>query len=280
MEIRRLYIVANTEKDGSLRTLAVLKAWCNLKGITPVAISRDESFQRVEPEEALIVALGGDGTVLRAASLFADFSLPILGVNLGSLGFLTQVEAPALTIALEAILKGEFFIEERMRLAFRLADEDRLETALNDIVITPAAGAHFCEIELLWRGERVATYPGDGLIFATATGSSAYSLSTGGPVIVPPMPCIAVTPLAVHKLGVRPVIFSPEEKLLIHATTGANVRVDGDFSLSLAPGIEAEIEQAPLPTRLVRIGSGRSFFGLLEEKLNWGDHSPREKKKG
>jgi len=212
--------------------------------------------------------------VLRAASLLADSAIPILGANLGSLGFLTQVKAPLLTVALEGVLRDEFVIEERMRLAINIGGKKG--TALNDIAVTASARIRFCEVELFSSDGIVATYPGDGLVISTATGSTAYSLSGGGAVIVPPMACLMATPIATHKLGLRSVVFPSTEALLIRAHSDVSVFVDGDFFFDLRSGGEVTVEQARLSTRLLRMSNGPSFFKVLEEKLNWGNKSSRE----
>lgn len=273
MRVHRIYIVANKTKEGALRALAVLKGWAQAKGIETVIADRNSPLFS-ETEGALVVALGGDGTVLRAASIFADSTVPILGANLGSLGFLTQVGAQSLTLVLEGLLHNRFAIEERMRLAFTAPGHKG--TALNDIVITSTSRVRFCELELLWSDGSVATYPGDGLILATATGSTAYNLSTGGPVIVPSAECILASPLAVHKLGILPVIFPADEILRVRVRTEAGLFADGDLIVELPAGSEVTIEKAALATRLIRMIDAPSFFKVLEEKLNWGNDLRRE----
>ena len=272
MELRKLYIVANSAKEGSLRALAVLKAWCQLKEIEPVLIEQDAPPEFVT-EDALVVALGGDGTVLRAAAIFAGQGPLILGANLGSLGFLTQVDAPSLTGTLEGVLQDQFSVEERMRLAFTAGGERG--TVLNDVVISGISPMRFCELDLDWSEGRVATYPGDGLILATATGSTAYNLSAGGPVVVPPAETIVVTPLDVHKLGLRSVVFPSAEVLRVRVKTPAKLFGDGDFILELPPETEVTVERSPTPTRLIRMVAAPSFFHLLEGALNWGDDRRR-----
>ncbi len=275
MKISKLYIVANTDKKGALRSLAVLKAWAQLKHIEPILIDPDRpNFS--EEEGAIVVALGGDGTVLRAASIFENTEIPILGANLGSLGFLTQVKAPLLTSALEAVLRDSFVIEERTRLSY--SAQAGSGTVLNDIVITGTSDLRFCEFELLWSDGVVASYPGDGLILSTATGSTAYSLSAGGPVIVPPAACILATPLAVHKLGILPVIFPANEVLLVQAHTQVSIYADGDFAFDLPSNAKLTVKCANSPTRLIRMANAPSFFELLQEKLNWGDRAKRQPK--
>ena len=276
MELRRIYIVANETKEGVLRALAILKAWCQLKEIEATPVDY-EAPAYLETEGALVVALGGDGTVLRAASIFADSAVPILGANLGSLGFLTQVHATVLTRALEEVLRDRCTIEERMRLSF--ATTNSRGTVLNDVVIAGGTKRRFCELELLWSDGEAAIYPGDGLILSTATGSTAYSLSAGGPVIVPPAACILASPLAAHKLGLRPVIFPAEEVLRVRCRTAASLFADGDHIADLPPAAQVTIERAGLPTRLVRLHDAPPFFQVLEEKLNWGDTLLRKREK-
>ncbi len=275
MNIRKIYIVANTVKKGALRTLAVLKAWAQLKHIETILVDPDRpGFS--EEEGAFVVALGGDGTVLRAASIFENSNIPILGANLGSLGFLTQVKAPSLTTALEGVLRDSFVIEERMRLSY--SSQAGSGTVLNDIVVTGTSALRFCEFELLWGEGVVASYPGDGLILSTATGSTAYNLSAGGPVIVPPAACILASPLAVHKLGILPVMFPANEVLLVRTHTQVSIYADGDFAFDLPSDAKLTVKRASSPTRLIRMANAPSFFELLQEKLNWGDRTKREPK--
>jgi NAD+ kinase len=270
MELKRIYIVANTTKPGALRALAGLKVWCQERRIEALPAG-----DRVpaDVEGGVVLALGGDGTVLRAAALFVDTVIPILGVNLGSLGFLTQASVEEMTSALERIAAGEFEIEKRMRLFYEAGGLSG--SVLNDLVIGDATGACFCDLELSWGDGRVASYPGDGLILATATGSTAYSLSAGGPVIVPPAACILATPHAAHKLGLRPVIFPPDETLQVHARTAVQLIGDGDAIGRLSEGSDVLVRRDARTTRLVRLSGAPTFFHILSEKLNWADSNKR-----
>ncbi len=275
MELNRIYIVANPTKEGVLRTLAILKAWCSLKEIQGIPVT--DSVPKVEPEGALIVALGGDGTVLRAAEMFAQFEIPILGANLGSLGFLTQVRAVSLTQALEEILNGHFTVETRMRLSYKTSGQTG--TVLNDLVFLGEGPTRFCELDLYHADSgTIATYPGDGLIISTPTGSTAYNLSAGGPVIVPETNCIVVTPLATHCLGLRPLIFPAEIQLRVRTRTQSTLIADGDVIADLSPGAEIIVTRASIPTLLVRIGATPPFFRFLAEKLNWSSQTNRKRK--
>jgi len=271
MNLVRIYVVANTTKPGALKTLADVKVWCQEHKIEVIPVSEPISS---DDEDALVLALGGDGTVLRAADFFSRTAIPILGVNLGSLGFLTQATITDLPHVLNKLLDDQFLIEERMRLSFKAGSSKG--SVLNDLVITGIKESPFCEIELSWGDGMVSAFPGDGVILATATGSTAYSLSAGGPVIVPPAACILATPLAAHKLGLRPVIFPPEETIRVVARTQVRMFTDGDYISELDPGAEIVVRRAEVPTYLIRLADSPTFFRVLDEKLNWADANQRE----
>ncbi|MBU0595183.1 NAD(+)/NADH kinase [Candidatus Bipolaricaulota bacterium] len=273
MKIARFYIVTNRTKPETQRALAAMMTWCEERRVEAIPVSEPVSDAS---DAAIVVALGGDGTVLRAAALFAETSVPILGVNLGSLGFLTQAGIGELLHAVEHVYDGAFTIEERMRLAYEAPGVSG--TVLNDLVITGSTDSRFCELELSWGGGLVSAYPGDGLILATATGSTAYSLSAGGPVIVPPAACILATPLAAHKLGIRPVIFPAEEVIRVRPQTDVSLIADGDPVGNARSGDEIVIRRSDRPTRLIRLSDSPSFFHVLDRKLNWAD--PEERRSG
>ncbi|MCK5827959.1 NAD(+)/NADH kinase [Candidatus Bipolaricaulota bacterium] len=272
MNLLRIYLVTNTTKPRALQTLVELKGWCQDHHIEAVPVSEPVVS---DDENAVVLALGGDGTVLRAANFFANTASPILGINLGSLGFLSQATIDDLPDVMDKLLADQFMIEERMRLSYRAADIEG--TVLNDIVVTGVKESPFCEIELSWGDGVVATFPGDGAILATATGSTAYSLSAGGPVIVPPAACILATPLAAHKLGLRPVIFPPDEIIRVVNQTEVRLFADGDYVSKLPAGTELIVQRAEIPTYLIRLADSPPFFCVLNEKLNWADAGPRLK---
>ena len=271
MNLARVYIVANTTKPRALQTLADLKVWCQGHDIEAIPVS-DPIVQ--DDENAVVLALGGDGTVLRAANFFSNTASPILGINLGSLGFLTQATISDLPQVMDKLLADQFLIEERMRLSYHAADSEG--TVLNDLVITGVKESPFCEIELSWGDGVVSAFPGDGVILATATGSTAYSLSAGGPVIVPPAACIQATPLAAHKLGLRPIIFPPEEIIRVVTRTPVRLFTDGDYISKLDTGVEIVVRRAEIPTYLIQLADSPTFFHVLDEKLNWADDKRRE----
>lgn len=270
----KLLVVANTQRKGALPALSALNSWCGRHGIEVHVLTEPVDADHT-PEHAVVVALGGDGTVLRAAGYVSDSGTPILGSNVGTLGFLTQVSSESLIQALEAVLAGKYSIEERMRIAYRAGDGAFEGTVLNDAVVTGATESRFCEVKLSWRDGQVATYPGDGVIFSTATGSTAYSLSAGGPIIVPPAACILATPLACHKLGLRSILFPADEVLTIRCLTPARLIADGDPICDFHAGDSLTVLQSSVSTHLIRIDEAPSFFRILNEKLNWGDSTMR-----
>ena len=270
MNVSRIYIVANASKPAALRALADMKVWCQERRIEAIPV-----VDRVptDAEGAIVLALGGDGTVLRAAHLFAETTIPILGINLGSLGFLTQAGIADLTHTVAHVVEGEYQIEERMRLTYEALGASA--SVLNDLVITGVSESRFCELELSWGDGIVSAYPGDGLILATATGSTAYSLSAGGPVIVPPAACILATPLAAHKLGIRPVIFPADEVLEVRPLSDVQLIADGDSVAEVPAGTSIRVRHCDQPTTLVRLSDAPTFFRILDEKLNWADSEKR-----
>jgi len=272
VNLERIYFVVNASKPDTLPVLEEMKTWCEEHGIAAVPVSE---LAPPDDAEAIVVALGGDGTVLRAAALFADSGVPILGINIGSLGFLTQASLDAWLAALEHVYASRVSIEERMRLSYE-AGETR-GSVLNDLVVTGTTDSRFCELELCWGDGIVSAYPGDGLILATATGSTAYSLSAGGPVIVPPAACILATPHAAHKLGLRPVIFPADEVLRVRTKSEIQLIADGDFVTALPADSEIVIRRSGRPTRLVRLANAPTFFRVLNAKLNWADPDGRRR---
>jgi NAD+ kinase len=270
--LERIYFVVNTSKPDTLPVLAAMKSWCESHGIAAMPVS--ESAPQ-DDREAIVVSLGGDGTVLRAAALFADSGIPILGINVGSLGFLTQTSLDGWSAALERVYDGRVSVEERMRLSYEVNETQG--SVMNDLVVTGTTDSRFCELELSWGDGVVAAYPGDGLILATATGSTAYSLSAGGPVIVPPAACILATPLAAHTLGLRPVIFPASEVLRVRLRIDAQIIADGDFITTLPTHSEITVRRSEHPTRLVRLTDAPSFFRVLDAKLNWANPNSRRR---
>lgn len=233
------------------------------------------------PEIDLLVSLGGDGTLLRGARLVAPYGIPILGINLGRLGFLTSLSPAELDSGLEALLAGEITFDERMVLQVEAETETgKIEVgplAVNDVVLHRGGVARMIRMRIHTHGEEVGTYSADGIILATPTGSTAYSLSAGGPIVPPSLDCILATPICPHTLAVRPIILSAEDTVTVDVLSPTEelvLTIDGQQAATLNPGDRLIVCRASRPLRLVRF-PGQTFFSTLRRKLAWGDLEER-----
>ena len=223
----------------------------------------------------LLVVLGGDGTFLYAADLVGGRGVPILGVNLGNLGFLTVFGADETREAIAAALRGRLAIEARMRLKVTLGSGGAVRAvrfAVNDAVLSQGALARLIELHAHAGGSRITTYRADGLIVSTPTGSTAYTLAAGGPILRPDLDAMVLTPICPFTLANRPLVVPGATRLRI--TLGKRARnvvltVDGQRGESLQPGDYVEMERARRPLRLYRSPTA-DFFEILRTKLNWG----------
>ncbi len=233
--------------------------------------SRDEIVAGVD----LVVVLGGDGTLLSVARRAGERPVPILGVNLGTLGFMAEIAQDEMYAALERVLGGEMQIESRMRLAVRAVRGDEVIgswLALNDAVIANAASARMVEISTQVDGDEMTTYHADGLIVSTPTGSTAYSLSAGGPILDPRLEAFVLTPISPHTLTQRPVVLPAESRIDVRAQAGGgdvHLTVDGQTGGPLDYGDRVEIVRSEHPVHLV-VSPFRNHFAILREKLRWG----------
>ncbi|KJS22461.1 MAG: hypothetical protein VR72_05270 [Clostridiaceae bacterium BRH_c20a] len=220
----------------------------------------------------VVVVLGGDGTFLRASRYIAGFEIPILGVNLGYLGFLTEIEVTEVYFYLEKMLNGDFYIEERMMLSGQVKRNNSWVGkfhALNDFVINKGSFARLITLDTFLGDEFVASYSADGIIISTPTGSTAYSLSAGGPIVHPSLDVCIITPICPHSLYTRPIVIPPAKivKVQIRAVKAeAMLTVDGQYGFNLENEDEVWIEKADYVTRLIRV-KGRKFFQIMREKL-------------
>jgi NAD+ kinase len=224
----------------------------------------------------LVIVLGGDGTLLAVARAIGERAVPILGVNLGTLGFLAETASDELYDALEDVLGDGYRVESRMRLDVSVnRDGDRRGEylALNDAVITRTALSRMVDLETRADGVDVTTYHADGLIAATPTGSSAYSLSAGGPLLLPEFEAIVLTPICPHTLTQRPLVL-PETcvvEIRVLDARGGDVQltVDGQVGRSLEEGDRVTVRRSPHPARLL-VPPGRNRFEVMRKKLRWG----------
>jgi len=284
--------MANLDKPGAAATAAELLDILGRAGARgyvdrDVALAIGLSAHAVKlPDEAFgldfVIVLGGDGTLLRAARLLAPLGIPLLGVNFGHLGFLTELEPGEVPEALPFFLAGRGCIDERAMLEARVtlrqepgAGRETTLLALNEVTFHKTAYARLVEVEARVDGSHLATFSGDGLIVATPTGSTAYSLSAGGPIVDPSLSLLLLTPICPHTLYSRPVVVGPEPSLRVRfrATDApfqdCTMTVDGQEAYSIDPGSDAVIRRASCRARLLR-RPGWNFFEILRRKLPEG----------
>ena len=231
----------------------------------------------IREQAELVVVLGGDGTLISVARLFSGKDVPIVGVNLGSLGFLTEVTVDELYPLLERCLKGDQRVSERMMLEVTLCrDGKEIETwhVLNDMVINKGALARIVDLETRINRHFLTTFKADGLIVSTPTGSTGYSLSAGGPIIHPVMSCIAITPICPHTLTNRPIVVTDDSIISITIASSYDEKIyltlDGQVGFKLKQGDSLEVRRALKTTALV-MSKERDYFEILRTKLKWGE---------
>ncbi len=274
----RIGVVANMTKEGVREASARLAEWADENGVglfTLESIAPSDEERRELSSCDLVVTLGGDGTLLGAARMLSDCETPILGANLGKFGFLTELRIGRLRETLEMVRRNEHTVESRMNLLVRV-DSGGKElgrfTALNDAVVHRAGATRIGHFETYVGGARVNAYTADGLILSTPTGSTAYNLSAGGPLVTPTMNAILITPICPHTLGIRPLVLPKDEEIQIRfpdENEELRLTVDGQESLPLSPHTVVKVSMSPHRTRLIRTG-GPGFYDVLREKLHWG----------
>lgn len=232
--------------------------------------------QLVSADLAFVIVLGGDGTLLAAARAVAKRDIPILGVNLGSLGFLTEVRLEELYATLDALEGDAALLDSRSMLSCTLVRNGKTigqYVALNDVVITQGSIARMAEVEVAVNDMFVASYKADGVIVSTPTGSTAYSLAAGGPVLEPSVDAFVITPVSPHALTNRPLVVrdNAEISLVVAAPTeSAHLTVDGQVGVQLQPGDKVLCRKSEHRVQLLR-ASKRTFFEVLRAKLKWGE---------
>lgn len=242
----------------------------------------DQPLDSVDELDALLT-LGGDGTLLRGARLLGDNEVPILGVNMGRLGFLTCCPADQLETSLMRFARGDYTVESRMTLRVAVLESGRRERAswlaLNDVAIHKGGFARVVALRVMADDELIASYSADGVVISTPTGSTAYSLSAGGPVVVPTLDTLIVTPVSPHTLAIRPVVLSAATRVSVvveGAPEALMITVDGQAGTEFRGGETLSVSRAPSVTKIVRF-PGSSFFATLREKLGWGGIPERDR---
>lgn len=224
------------------------------------------------PKADLLICFGGDGTILHAARDAVHHDVPVLGVNMGSVGFMAELERGELA-QLATIANGKFATEERMMLDVRVFRGDKMvceELALNDAVLSKGSIARVVELEVMANGVVVSEIMGDGVIIATPTGSTAYSMSAGGPIVEPSSHCILITPVCAHQLTARPMVLGSRSVVTVQLQKGNRkhiyLSVDGGKSIRITGAERVEISRSSYAVKLVQL-AGRSFYKLINQKL-------------
>jgi NAD+ kinase len=223
-----------------------------------------------------LMTLGGDGTLLRGARFLDGHDIPILGVNLGRVGFLTSCQSEDFEPALKHLAGGEYVAQPRMALSARAISSEgetrKQWRALNDFVLHKGGFARVVRLNVFVDGESIGTYAADGVVISTPTGSTAYSISAGGPVVVPTVESIIITPVSPHTLGIRPLVIPPDGEVTVEANespTELLVTVDGQVGTKFVKGEKLKVRRADNPVRIVRF-PGTTFFERMRAKLGWG----------
>lgn len=290
--IRRLGVVLRRRRADLPGAVTRLADICALHGVEVVWVERDVGEassehargQRLLDGVDLVVALGGDGTLLRAARLVAERGTPVFGVNLGQLGFLTNTAEAEIEEGLARVLAGEGEIDRRFTLSAQVVAAGRPKGealhALNDVVIHKPGAARVTPIHLAVRDgdliDEIGSFSADGVILATPTGSTAYSLSAGGPIIVPEVECIVVTAICPHSLAVRPLVVPARDTINVRPLDPSHelqLTVDGQVARTLDPRDEVVVARGGHDVALVRLPD-QTFFGTMRRKLNWAARPP------
>ena len=282
--MEKIGIISKLGKPEPPEILKELMPWLENKGCElfidreTASILRIKGYNRSEIPGLVdvVVVLGGDGSMLSVARLVAENGIPILGINLGGLGFITEIDRTEIYSAMEKMLKGECTIEERMMLQADILRHGECITSytmLNDVVFNKGALARIIDLEAYIEGSYVTTYKADGLIISTPTGSTAYNLSAGGPIIHPALDSIVITPICPHTLTNRPILVPGEdlvEVILKSESEDVFLTLDGQVGFSLRKDDVVEVKKSHCKTRLL-LPCERDYFQVLREKLRWGE---------
>lgn len=284
--MKRIGVIAKTDRGEARVVIPRLFEWCATRGVSVVLEKETAGLCPDLPAPAalkpelpgqvdLLLVLGGDGTLLSMARLVGDLGVPILGVNLGGLGFLTALTVEELFPALEALLRDGLVIEDRMMLAARVVRQgERLSeyVALNDVVITKSAMSRIINLEVAVQGQFATGYRADGLIVSTPTGSTAYCLSAGGPILYPTMDAVVLTPICSHTLTNRPIVLPASLSVEVKLASDQDVMLtlDGQVGFALKQADVVEVRPAAARIRLLRFPQ-KHFFSVLRTKLKWGE---------
>ena len=290
ISIRRVGVVVKPNHPEALKTTCHLAEWLDSHGLTFVGTpeldrERIESethcrLEIVEPEKLaagvdLIVVLGGDGTMIATSRVMGDYDVPVVGINYGTLGYLAEFRVEEMFQALESIFEGDYRIDTRVRLSVDLVQGEEIlmhQRVLNDVVINKSALARIIELEAHMDGMLISSFRADGLIISTPTGSTAYNLSAGGPVIYPSMNALVITPICPFTLSDRPIVVPDNSLIELGLRTQKEevvLTLDGQVGRPIHPEQRVAIRKSLTPFKIVQ-PKNRNYFEVLREKLRWG----------
>ena len=287
--IKRIGIVLKPHQPDALKTMCELTGWLAARDLTLVggpeieraAIAKQTGclVAEIEPEKLatnvdLVLVLGGDGTMIATSRLIGDTEVPVLGINFGGLGYLAEFRIEELYEALESILSGKYRLDKRVMLSVELAgaEEKTRNRVLNDVVINKSALARIIEIEAYLNDQFVNSFRADGLIVSTPTGSTAYNLSAGGPVIFPSMNAVVITPICPFTLSNRPIVVPDDATIELRLMTDKEdvaLTLDGQVGFPLKVNDRVIIRKSKTTFNLVQ-PMNRNYFDVLRDKLRWG----------
>jgi NAD+ kinase len=284
MVIKKIGIIANIEKDKSAECALLLRDWALKQGIEVFLeegiagkIGEDSGLDRrqLASRVDLLVVMGGDGTILRTVRFVSEYNIPIVGINLGEFGYLTEVNLNEMFSALELICRGDYQTEKRMMLdiTISLGEETvRQQSILNDVVITRGNLSRILDLETAVNDRYLTTFRADGIIISTPTGSTAYSLSAGGPIVFPEQDSFIINPICPHTLTNRPIIIPDNVVIRVILWTkeqGATLTLDGQVSYTMKSGDSMIVKKSKYVTNLVS-SPHRDYMEILRTKLKWG----------
>lgn len=273
----RFYLITNEVKDPQGIFTKKTADYIEAHGGEAICVKNErQAFLKAEESQVdCALVLGGDGTVLRAARNMMDSTVPLLGINLGTLGYLTEVESASVEEALEKLLRDEYVREERMMLSGRISGKENGEEqyALNDIVISRCGSLQILNVRIYVNGQFLNDYLADGVIVATPTGSTGYNLSAGGPIVEPSAKLLLLTPICPHTMNTRSIVFAPEDEVVVEIPAGKDgseqvveANFDGSHKMTLRTGDRIVIHRADKTTGIIRLQT-ESFLAVLHKKI-------------
>ncbi len=276
--MRKIGILYRPQRDDSTQ---LAEATCSLLRRRGVAVwcgaaGEEDALRQAAPDLDLLVTLAGDGTIVRAARTVAIYSVPILGVNLGRLGFLAEVEPEGVLEAIPALLEGEYTVEDRMMLHTELRRHGKLllqTEVINDVFMGRGCASRTVNVSVEVDGHHVMRQTADGIIVSTPTGTTAYCLAAGGPIVAPDSNCITITPVAAHLSIAHAIVIPSHRSLCLELTQGqgAMLTVDGQVDVPLVPGDRVHNRVSKYTAKFVRFGGDGSFYETILRRLRWPD---------